>query len=127
MARTDDTAVGNILDTSVSSFTAFITPANLIVTNVLATPGKITDTTLLKEIETWIAAHLFKMSLERQAKEEKTGEARANYMGKDGMQLNATTYGQTAISLDHTGTLANLGKRLARVDTILAISHAEEP
>jgi|APSaa5957512535_1039671.scaffolds.fasta_scaffold05366_10 hypothetical protein len=127
MARTTDAKVGNILDTSVTSFTSFITPANLLVTNVLFTPSIIVDTDLLTEIETWVAAHLFAVSLERQAKEEKTGEAGVKYMGEDGKGLESTTYGQTAITLDHTGTLADLGKRKARIDTILAIAHAEKP
>jgi hypothetical protein len=126
MARTDSTKVGNILDTDVTDFSSFITAANILVTNVLVTPSKITDSDTLKEIETWIAAHFFKMSLERQEKQEKSGEASATYMGQDGKFLEATTYGQNAISLDSTGTLANLGKRTARVDTILAIDYAEE-
>ncbi len=128
MARTDSTMVGNILDTDVTDFSAFITPANLLVTNALATPGKITDATTLQEIETWLAAHFFKMSLEQQEKSEKAGEASATYKGAaSGRGLKTTTYGQTAMDLDLTGTLANLGKRAARIDTILAIEYAEEP
>jgi hypothetical protein len=127
MARTTSTLVGNILDTDVTDFASFITPANLMVTNVLATPAKITDTATLKEIETWIAAHFFTNSLERQAEKEKVGEAAVTYTGTYGKHLESTSYGQTAISLDNTGTLANLGKSIARIDTILAIEYAEKP
>jgi hypothetical protein len=127
MARTNSSKVKAILDTDVTNFASFITPANIMVTNVLVTPAKITDADTLLEIETWIAAHLFATTLERQAKREKVEEADVTYMGTDGKGLQATTYGQFAISLDPSGTLAALGKRTARIDTILAIEYAEKP
>ncbi len=66
------------------------------------------------------------MSLEPQEKTEEADEAKATYFGKaDGSNLNATLYGQTAMTLDTSGSLTNLGKKTARIDTILAISDAE--
>lgn len=127
MARVTDNEVASILDTDVTSFTAFITAANTLVTTVLSTPEKITNTTLLKEIERWLAAHFFKCSLEPQEKVQEVGETKSTFFGASNeMLLNSTLYGQTALTLDTSGSLANLGKRIGSFKPILAISRAED-
>ena len=127
MARVTDSEVAAILDTDVSSFTPFITAANTLVTTVLSTPAKITNTTLLKEIERWLAAHFFKCSLEPQEKVQEVGETKSTFFGASNESLlNSTLYGQTALALDTSGSLANLGKRIGRFKPILAISRAED-
>jgi len=127
MARVSDAEVKAILDTDVSSFTAYITAANTLVTKLLSDTSKITDSTQLKEIERWLAAHFFKSSLELQEKTAETGETNATFFGgSNEILLHATLYGQQACVLDTTGTLSNLGKRIGSFKPILAISRAED-
>jgi hypothetical protein len=119
--------VKQILDTDVTDLDPFITVANSYVTDELATPARITDTTRLKEIERWLAAHFFKCSLELQEKVHEVGETKATFYGASNLSgFNATLYGQQAITLDTTGTLADAGKRKGSFKPILAISRAEE-
>lgn len=125
--RVSDAEVGEILETDVTTFTAFITAANSLVTTVLATPAKITGAGQLKEIERWLAAHFFKCSLELQEKVAETGETNATFFGASNETLlKSTLYGQQACVLDTSGSLANLGKRIGSFKTILAISRAED-
>ena len=127
MARVTDAEVGAILDTDVTSFTAFITAANKLVTILLSDTSKISDSTQLKEIERWLAAHFFKTSLELQKKTQEIGETKSTFFGGGNeILLKATLYGQQACVLDTTGTLANLGKRIGSFKPILAISRAED-
>ena len=62
----------------------------------------------LKEIERWLTAHLIAISRERQSKKESAGKASIEYAGDWGEGLKMTSFGQTAIALDSTGTLSNL-------------------
>lgn len=125
--RVTNTEVAAILDTSVTSFTAFITAANKLVTVLLSNTNKISDSTQLKEIERWLAAHFFKSSLELQEKAHEVGETKATFFGASNeILLKSTLYGQQACVLDTTGTLANLGKRIGSFKPILAISRAED-
>lgn len=122
--RATDADIIAIVDTTETSFTAFIRAASIIVDINLATPGILTDTEQLTEIEVWLAAHFF-TTKERQARKEETGESLAEYYGKAAMGLDFTPYGQQVKVLDTSGTLANLGKRKASIKVIEAISHAE--
>ncbi len=119
MARVTDTEVKKIIITTTDT-TPFITVANQIVTEKISGESTLDDARL-KEIEKWLAAHFVASTIERQAKSEKTGNASIVYMGGDGLGLDATTYGQQVKVLDTTGTLAQIGKRKARVDAIEAI------
>jgi hypothetical protein len=69
---------------------------------------------LLTEIELWLSAHFLAMR-ERQAQTEKIDEYSVTFMGTSGMGLQATQYGQQALALDWTGTLAGLGKQQAEI------------
>lgn len=123
--RVNDAEILEIVDTKVTSFTAFIIAASIIVDTKLATPGIITDTTQLKEIERWLAAHLF-IVMERQTKKEEVGETSIEYfMMSLGKGLDSTLHGQQVKILDTSGTLASLGKRKANIITIEAISYAQ--
>lgn len=62
----------------------------------------------LKEIERWLTAHLISISRERQSKKEQAGKAAIEYAGAWGEGLKMTSFGQTAIALDSTGTLNGL-------------------
>lgn len=122
MSRVSETEVKELIPTT-ETITAQINAANVLVTEKLGSNGTIT-TDHLKEIERWIAAHFVACSIERQATEEKVGATSIKYAGnadRDVKGLNLTSFGQQAIMLDTTGTLASLGKRKSRMDTIRAI------
>jgi hypothetical protein len=114
--RVTDDEVHEIMDLD-SGFdtTPHIKAANLLVTDMLASKGLSAD--LMKEVERWLAAHFAAMT-EQTVAQEGIGDARAVYEGKTGMGLQFTRYGQQVMVLDHSGTLANLGKRVAKWETI---------
>jgi hypothetical protein len=60
----------------------------------------------LKEIERWLAAHFISSSLDPRTKSEGAGSVSQSFEGQQGTGLKATRYGQQAIVLDTTGTLA---------------------
>ena len=103
--------VKEIIDTDLTDprITAFITGANAVVEDRLV--GKGLSTSLLKEIERWLAAHYIAANIERQAIQEKAGPASQSFANIFGKHLLSTTYGQTAAELDSTGTLASAGKK----------------
>lgn len=108
--------VKEIFDTTLTAtqLAPFITAANLLTTNV---PGASTNPVLaaeeLKEIERWIAAH-FACIRDPISLRERLGDAEswafpASVTTAWGMGLKLTAYGQQAIAMDRTGTLAKLG------------------
>lgn len=82
---------------------AYISGAETFVDENLASTSL--SETALKEIERWLAAHLIAVTRERQSKKESAGKASIEYAGVWGEGLKMTSYGQTAIALDNTGTL----------------------
>ena len=91
-----------------TSLTPFIRTANALVTEVVscASDRSVTlSTTILAEIECWLAAHFYGHSDQFFA-EKKTGDASATFQGETKMNLQSTQYGQTAITLDVSGCLA---------------------
>lgn len=96
----------------------FITPANLVVTDVTADASY--SAALLKEIERWYAAHLVSCD-DPQIKSETFGGGAGAYQGQTGMGLNYTTYGQQVLVMDYKGYFAELqqGKRPAVVKAII--------
>ena len=92
---------------------SYIIGANTIVTDNLATSGL--STAMLKEIERWLAAHLVAITRERTAKKEGAGGASIEYTGDWGSGFDSTSYGQTAVALDSTGTLAGLTGKSASI------------
>ena len=106
--RTNITDVRLIITTSITDpqVTAFITSANLFVTNHLG--GSVLDAATLQDIERWYTAHMIAMTYERVARKEEAGSAKVEYVGTFAQGLKQTMYGQTAIELDSTGTLDKL-------------------
>ena len=115
-ARITDAEVKEILDTDISDTTPFITAANLIVTNTLGSESM--STSLLKEIERWLTAHLASMRDQR-IKSERFGDAEATYQGITGMGLDFSSYGQQVKLLDTSGKLALIGYRPAEIKAIM--------
>jgi hypothetical protein len=118
MARTTAAEVIEIMDTdlSVAQVGPYVTAANIMVTAALGTSGLGSD--VLKEIERWVAAHMIASSKERQAIDEKAGPASIKYAGQYGANLASTSYGQMAMTLDTTNTLASLGGRQASIRAV---------
>lgn len=115
MARVTDAEVKEIFDTDIADTTPFITVANILVTDVLGSESL--STTLLKEIERWLAAHFASMRDPR-IQREKLGDADVTYHGKSAMGLDGTPYGQQAKLLDTSGKLESIGKMKAEIKTI---------
>ena len=118
MARVTIAEVKLIIDTSLedTNVTAYITAANALVTDVLASSGL--GDVLLKEIERWLTAHLIAATQERQSKKEEAGGAKVEYTGVYGDGLKLTSYGQMVLTLDSSGLMASLGGRSATVFAI---------
>lgn len=110
MARVSEAEVESIMEDLDSSddISAFITAANLVVTEKLGSSGL--SSSLLKEIERWLSAH-FVTCMKRIPTKIKVGETENSYDWVNGEGLNASRYGQTVKMLDTTGTMsAELGK-----------------
>jgi hypothetical protein len=118
MARTTKDAVKEIINTSLGDPTieAIIDSANILVTNVLSDSDL--GATTLAEIERWLTAHMISISWERQATDEKLGEASIKYAGVFGEGLKSTTYGQMVLMMDTSGLMRNAGKRSASIKAI---------
>lgn len=114
MARTNSTAVEGILLAdydSGNSLTPFIEAASLIIDRVETCADDkelpLTDTEL-EMIERWLAAHLYVMSDQNEAETE-TLSSRVKYQGQTAMHLDSSKYGQTAMVMDFSGCLKELG------------------
>jgi len=94
-----------------SDVAPFIASATAVVDRVdaCATDKGVTlSSTELELIERWLAAHFYKSS-DRQEQSKRTMSAAATFGGKTGLNLDGTTYGQTAMVLDPSGCLAAVG------------------
>lgn len=74
-----------------------------------------TSTTLLKEIERWLTAHMLASTLSKTTSDEKLGDASVKYTGQWGKKLESTPYGHMVLILDVTGKMANSGKMGASI------------
>jgi hypothetical protein len=90
--------------------------ANRMVTERL-TDGSL-STGALRDIETYLTAHLIAVGPERQAEEEEVDDVRVKYQGKFGLGLESTTYGQMVIALDTSGLLSESTKKKASISAI---------
>lgn len=115
MARTTNSDVSEILDTSLgtAALDAWIEIANTLVDDVAAADTSLTSTRLT-QLETLVAAHLASTQDQRAA--SRSGASRSvTYQGETGMGFEATKYGQQALALDPTGTLAGSTKPTASI------------
>jgi hypothetical protein len=117
LARTVATAVEGILgehyDSGNSpSLTPFINTATAVVDQVstcATARGTTVSSATLELIERWLAAHFYTIS-DPIAQQKKTGEASAVFQGKTGLGLDGTSYGQNAMTLDHSGCLRTMSR-----------------
>ncbi len=92
----------------------YITVADLIVTEQLVPTGMTADR--LKQVELWLAAHFTSVVYQKTASEGVKALSQV-FQTKVDLNFNVTVYGQQALLLDNTGTLASLqaqaeGKRI---------------
>lgn len=104
----------DIIDTDLEEgqINAFINTANNLVTAKLGSSGL--DAAILHDIELWLSAHFLCMRDMRARSESIAGEYSVTYQGETKMGFEATLYGQQALALDYTGTLATAGAALKR-------------
>jgi len=74
---------------------------------------------ILMDIELWLSAH-FVAIRDPQAKQKSVaGEYSVTFeKGQVGTGFGATTWGQQALALDFTGTLASMGLRAAKIESV---------
>lgn len=122
--RATEQEVLDIMDTTLTTeqLTPYLISANAFVTNTFSGKGLSDD--ILKEVERWVAAHMVATTKDRQIKETGADNAYIKYTGYWSEGLNATSYGQMAIALDSTGTLAILAKGKRGI-YIYAVEHPE--
>jgi hypothetical protein len=94
---------------------ALIGVANRMVTNTLANAGLATD--VLKDIESYMTAHLISIGKERQAITERINDIWITYQGdfEFAETLKTTTYGQMVIMLDSSGLMGRASKQKATI------------
>lgn len=104
--RTTADAVAKIIqvDASVTDISMFIETANNLVTRLLGTNADL-DSAALELIERWLSAHFYAVFDPRVSSESVSGVS-ASYQHSVSLGLAVTTYGQQAMMLDTTGTLA---------------------
>lgn len=115
-ALIDADDVKEVIDTGLddAEINRFINIAYFISLPFASKLGSCGGTDALAEIQAQLAAHFISIGREPQVKSESIGgEASATYRGVTGQGLKATLYGQAAIDLDCSGTLANSGLRRA--------------
>ncbi len=109
--RTTAARVEGIIEVCGISLTPFIRLANVLTDRVAANNAEgCLDSAGLIELETLLAAHFYTLR-DQQYQSRSTGRASATFQGRTDMGLNSSYYGQMAIALDCTGTLADLGRR----------------
>ena len=110
-----------IIDTELTAAQVdpFIEAASAMVDYYLS--GKLSNTTLLRNIEKWLAAHLIAAGPDPREQEVRIGTVEVNLEGRTTTGLGFSRYGQQAMMLDPTGTLKNLGKQVAKF-TVLSES-----
>jgi hypothetical protein len=104
-----------------AQISTFIDAANVVVSQHLADETDMTSA-LLAEIERWYAAHLISLTVDRQAQRIEIGGDTNEEYAKLGRMLEATTYGQTVLTLDFTGKLAALGKKRAKISAVTSFT-----
>ena len=113
-ARTSPEAVKEIVQTSLTDavvLTNHIDTANLLVTTHLVGTTPVIADPLLKKIELYLAAHFVALTEERGSlTRSKMGDADESFANIFEQGYKSTRYGQTALALDSTGTLARVSQ-----------------
>ncbi len=103
-----------IIDTDLTDLTPFIAAAHIIVSEDLKNKGF--TNRRLTEIERWLAAHFVAMREDgARLTGKEVGDAQYTFGGELGEDLKFTRYGQQALVLDTSGTLAAKGMVTSRL------------
>ena len=116
--RTSATEVKAITVTALSDpiLQQLIAIANRMVTNLLSSSGLAAD--VLKDIETYLTAHLIAIGPERQTEEERVLDVWVVHQGKFTEGLKSTTFGQMVLVLDTTKSFITASKQKASITAI---------
>ena len=107
----DADAVKEIIETDLTDaqINAFLNTAYYVTRPLSGNLGACGGATAECNIIMWLAAHFITIR-ERQTKSENVmGEWVVTYLGKDGLGLDASLYGQQALALDCSGMLSRVG------------------
>jgi hypothetical protein len=115
MPRTNESDVRAIFDTDLdsTSLTAWIEIASEYVDDIAAADSSLSSTRL-ETLEKLITAH-FASSQDQRIQRADRNSASVTYQGETGEGFSGTKYGQQALALDPTGTLANSQKPKASI------------
>ena len=103
---------------------AFVNSAHYLIQANLLSSGLSSD--VLTEIHKYLAAH-FASLRDQRIESERVADVSMKYQGKTDMGLNATLYGQTALMLDTSGSLANLALKPATFLVFDTPDHGSNP
>jgi len=108
--RANDSDVRDVADLDPAvNLLPFMRAANRLVTYIVTQDfDGLLSTALLKDVETFLAAHFAVCNRDKQYTSKSTGGASGSFQGQYGMRLESTDPGQTAMLLDVTGTLKRL-------------------
>jgi len=116
----DADAVKEIIDTDLTDarINRFLNAAYYTAKPVASNLDDCGGSSMFCEIVVWLAAH-FITAYERQTKSESVaGEWSVSYLGKEGMGLEASLYGQQVLAMDCSGILSKVGMKRATFDVI---------
>lgn len=115
-----------ILETELTEaqLSAFVNSAHYLIQANLLSSGLSSD--VLTEIHKYLAAH-FASLRDQRIESERVADVSMKYQGKTDMGLNATLYGQTALMLDTSGSLANLALKPATFLVFDTPDHGSNP
>jgi len=93
-----------------ADLTPFIEVANELVTEKCTSSGYSAGRLIL--IETWLAAHFYACTLNKQKSSVNLSDVSVNYQSKIDLGLSLTHYGQMAMQMDTAGNLAALNQAI---------------
>lgn len=122
MVRAVDTEVQKLIGDTSMDVDLFITQASLLVDEELATLSPVQSDSRLALIETYLAAHFAVLVKERGAiASDEIEDAKERYHNVYAAGLKSTRFGQQAISMDKSGTLAKLSDMAERTNKKTAL------
>lgn len=102
-----------------AEITAAIKLANTMIAALNLSANGVDETTL-DSIELLLSAHYCALKDPRTRNESISGEVSVKFQGKADMGLNATHYGQNALALDFSGSLASAGQKRASLSVVFS-------
>jgi hypothetical protein len=110
--RAKESDVRDVVDLDVTvNLLPFLRAANRLVDYVVTQDADgLLTTGMLRDVETFLAAHFAVHNRDHQYNSKSTGGASGSFTGQFAMRLESTSPGQTAMLLDLTGTLKQLNE-----------------